>query len=87
MDLPSYYFDPKYFFSPVLNFKKMMLETLCLGQKYNKPLIPILQRTHTPDVRREIAQILSEKKVPVFGDPLEVIPLLPIISRYARKMD
>ena len=85
MDLPSYYFDPKYFFSPVVNFKKMMIETLCLGQKYDKPLIPILQRTHTPDVRREIAQILTEKKVPVFGDPLEVVPLLPIISHYARK--
>jgi hypothetical protein len=56
-----------------------------LGQKYGKPLIPILQRTHTPDVRREIAQILAKVKVPIFGDPLEVIPLLPIISRYARK--
>ena len=87
MDLPSYYFDPEYFFSPVINFKEMMIETLCLGQKYGKPLIPILQRTHTPDVRREIAQILAEKKVPIFGEPLEVIPLLPIISRYARKRD
>ena len=85
MDLPSYYFDPKYFFSPVINFNEMMIETLCLGHKYNKPLIPILQRTHTPDVRREIAQILAKKKVPLFGDPLEVIPLLPIISRYALK--
>ncbi|MCJ7651921.1 MAG: CoA-binding protein [Candidatus Lokiarchaeota archaeon] len=87
MDLPSYYFDPEYFFSPVINFKEMMIETLCLGQKYGKPLIPILQRTHTPDVRREIEQILVEKKVPIFGEPLEVIPLLPIISRYARKRD
>jgi len=85
MDLPSYYFDPQYFFSPDTNFRKMMIETLCLGQKYGKPLIPILQRTHTPDVRREIAQILAKVKVPIFGDPLEVIPLLPIISRYARK--
>jgi acyl-CoA synthetase (NDP forming) len=85
LDLPSYYFDPEYFFSPVINFKEMMIETLCLGQKYGKPLIPILQRTHTPEVRREIAKILSEKKVPVFGEPLEVIPLLPVISRYARK--
>lgn len=87
MDLPSYYFDPEYFFSPVINFKEMMIETLCLGQKYGKPLIPILQRTHTPDVRREIAKFLAEKKVPIFGEPLEVIPLLPIISRYARKRD
>ena len=85
MDLPSFYFDPKYFFSPINKFKEMMIETLCLGQKYGKPLIPILQRTHTSEVRREIARILSKKKVPIFGDPLEVVPLLPIISRYARK--
>ncbi|MBY9004360.1 MAG: CoA-binding protein [Candidatus Lokiarchaeota archaeon] len=85
MDLPSYYFDPTYFFNPVNNFKEMMIETLCLGQKYGKPIIPILQRTHTPDIRREIAKILIENKVPIFGEPLEVIPLLPIISRYAKK--
>ncbi|MHA1670384.1 MAG: CoA-binding protein [Promethearchaeota archaeon] len=85
MDLPSFYFDPKYFFNPINKFKEMMIETLCLGQKYGKPLIPILQRTHTSELRREIARILSEKKVPVFGDPLEVVPLLPIISRYSRK--
>ncbi|MHA1454583.1 MAG: CoA-binding protein [Promethearchaeota archaeon] len=87
MDLPSYYFDPEYFFSPVINFKEMMIETLCLGHKYGKPIIPILQRTHTPDIRREIAKILIEKKVPVFGEPPEVIPLLPIISSYASKKD
>lgn len=85
MDLPSYYFDPKYFFSPVSNFKEMMIEAMCMGKKYDKPLIPILQRTHTPDVRREIAHLLAKKKVPIFGDPLEVIPVLPIVSRYALK--
>ena len=85
MDLPSYYFDPKYFFSPVLDFKEMMIETLCLGKKYGKPLIPILQRTHTPNIQRQIARTLAEKKVPVFGDPMEVIPLLSIINQYKKK--
>jgi acyl-CoA synthetase (NDP forming) len=84
MDLPSYYLDPNYFFSPVVNFRKIMIETLCLGQKYGKPLIPILQRTHTPEIRREIGNILSKRKVPIYGEPLEIIPLLPIITRYAR---
>jgi acyl-CoA synthetase (NDP forming) len=84
MDLPSYYLDPNYFFSPVVNFRKIMIETLCLGQKFGKPLIPILQRTHTPEIRREIGNILSKRKVPIYGEPLEIIPLLPIITRYAR---
>jgi len=47
MDLPSYYFDPRYFFTPIQNFEEIIIETLCLGHKYNKPLIPIIQRTHT----------------------------------------
>jgi acyl-CoA synthetase (NDP forming) len=84
MDLPSFYLDPKYFFSPVTNFKEMMIETMSLGQKYGKPLIPILQRTHTPEIRREIGNILSKRKVPIYGEPLEIIPLLPIITRYAK---
>ena len=84
MDLPSFYLDPKYFFSPVINFKEIMIETLCLGQKYGKPLIPILQRTHTPKIRREIGNILSKRKVPIYGEPLEIIPLIPIITRYAK---
>jgi acyl-CoA synthetase (NDP forming) len=84
MDLPSFYLDPKYYFSPVTNFKEIMIGTLCLGQKYGKPLIPILQRTHTPEIRREIGNILSKRKVPIYGEPLEIIPLIPIITRYAK---
>ena len=85
MDLPSYYFDPEYFFTLVVDFRKMMIETLSLGKKYDKPLIPILQRTHTPEIRREVGKILAQRKVPIYGEPLEIIPLLPIISRYASK--
>ena len=85
MDLPSYYFDPKYFFTPTQNFEEIVIETLCLGHKYNKPLIPIIQRTHTPEERRRVSKILAAKKVPIFGDPLEVIPLLPKISEYYLK--
>jgi acyl-CoA synthetase (NDP forming) len=82
MDLPSYYFDRRYYFNPTYNIEEIMIETLCLGHKHDKPLIPIIQRTHTPEKRRDVAKILTAKKVPIFGDPMEVIPLLPIISNY-----
>ena len=85
MDLPSYYFDARYFFTPTHNFEEILIETLCLGHKYNKLLIPIIQRTHTPEERRRVSKILAAKKVPIFGDPLEVIPLLPKISDYFMK--
>ncbi len=85
MDLPSYYFDHRYYFNPTHNIEEIMLETLCLGHKHNKPLIPIIQRTHTPEKRRQVAKILTAKKVPIFGDPMEVIPLLPKISEYYLK--
>ena len=85
MDLPSYYFDPRYFFTPTQNFEEIIIETLCLGHKHNKPLIPIIQRTHTPEERRRVSKILAANKVPIFGDPMEVIPLLPKISEYYKK--
>lgn len=82
MDLPSYYFDQRYFFSRNPNFREVILDTLRLGHKLNKPLIPIIQRTHTPVERRNAAKILAADKVPIFGDPMEVIPLLPKITEY-----
>ena len=82
MDLPSYYFDPRYFFSRNPNFREVILDTFRLGKKYDKPLIPIIQRSHTPEERRNVAKILAVDKVPIFGDPMEVIPLLPKISEY-----
>jgi acetyltransferase len=85
MDLPSYYFDPRYFFTPTNNFENILIETLSFGHKYNKPLIPIIQRTHTPEQRRRVSKILAAKKVPIFGDPLEVIPLLPKLSEYYKR--
>jgi hypothetical protein len=62
-----------------------MLNSLCLGHKHKKPVIPVIQRLNRPEDRERIVQYLAEKKVPVFGDPLEFIPLLPKISNYKRK--
>jgi hypothetical protein len=86
MDLPSWYFDPEYSITSAENFEVDMLEALNLGHKHNKPLIPILERAHRPDQSDRISRVLAKKKVPVFGNPLEFIPLLPKITNYKRKL-
>jgi len=86
MDLPSWYFDPEYFITPAENFEVDMLEAFNLGHKHNKPLIPILERAHRPEESYRISRLLAKKRVPVFGDPLEFIPLLPKITNYKKKL-
>ena len=85
MDFPSWYFSYEFFITPDKNYEKTIIETLCLGHKYNKPLIPIIQPANTQNEQARISRILAQKKVPVFRDPLEVIPLLPLISNYIKK--
>jgi acyl-CoA synthetase (NDP forming) len=87
MDFPSWYFSYEFFITPEKDYEKNILDALSLGHKYDKPLIPIIQRANTPDEQSRISRLLAEKKVPVFGDPLEVIPLLPKISRYKKKLN
>lgn len=86
MDLPSWYFDPEYSITSAENFEVDMLEALNLGHKHNKPLIPILESAHRPDQSNRISRLLAKKRVPVFGDPLEFIPLLPKITNYKKKL-
>ncbi|GAI45713.1 unnamed protein product, partial [marine sediment metagenome] len=86
MDLPSWYFDPEYFIIHDDSFETNILQALSLGHKYKKPLIPIIERAHRPDESNRISRILAKKKVPVFSDPLEFIPLLPKISNYKKKL-
>jgi hypothetical protein len=63
-----------------------MIEALSLGHKHRKPLFAIIQRVNCPEDRARVFQKLNERKVPVFGDPLEFIPLLPKISKFANKI-
>ncbi|MHA1326844.1 MAG: CoA-binding protein [Promethearchaeota archaeon] len=86
MDLPSYYFDQKYSFRKDSDFEKNLIDTMCLGHVHGKSLIPIIQETHCPDMAIRIRHILREKKVPVFKQPLEVIPLLAKITNYYKKL-
>ncbi|MFX0058333.1 MAG: CoA-binding protein [Candidatus Hodarchaeota archaeon] len=87
MDFPSWYFSYEFFITPEKDYEKNILEALSSAHKYNKPLIPIIQRANTPDEHTRISRLLAKKKVPVFGDPLEIIPLLTKISDYKKKLN
>ncbi len=81
IDLPAWFFNTDYLFRKDRYFEPIIIKAFGLGHKYHKPLIPIIQRVNCPEDRIRIVRKLNEKKIPVFGDPLEVIPLLPKISR------
>ena len=86
IDMPSFYLTPIFSRSRYnQSFEAKMIESLSLGHKYNKPIIPIIQRLNRPKDRERVYNKLVEKKVPMFGDPLEFIPLLCKISEYKRK--
>ncbi|MHA1726197.1 MAG: hypothetical protein ACTSXH_15395, partial [Promethearchaeota archaeon] len=86
MDLPCWYFNPDFYILPDNKLEKNLIKTFNLGHVYDKPLIPIIQRANFPKHRQRICSILHDKKIPVFGDPLEVIPLLPKITNYSKKI-
>ncbi len=86
LDMPSFYLTPVLKSRDNQDFESNMIESLKLGHKHNKPLIPIIQRLNNPEERESISKKLIERKVPVSGDPLEFIPLLTKISEYKRRM-
>ncbi|MBY8992119.1 MAG: CoA-binding protein [Candidatus Lokiarchaeota archaeon] len=87
LDMPSFYLTPVFTRSRYnTSFESIMIESLSLGHKYNKPVIPIIQRLNRPDDRERVRNILIEKKVPVFGVPDEFIPILRKISEYKKKL-
>ncbi|MFO8017300.1 MAG: CoA-binding protein [Promethearchaeia archaeon] len=85
MDLPSWYFNMDYHLKKDESFEPNMIENLTLGHKYNKPLFPIIQRVNCPEDRRRVTKKLAANNVPVFGEPLEFIPVLEKINDIQRK--
>jgi len=85
LDLPSWYFNQDFHLRKNPEFEKLMIEAFSLGKKYKKILIPIIQRAICREDRARVYKELTEKKVPVFGDPLEFIPLLSKISKYTQR--
>jgi hypothetical protein len=66
------------------NFEDGHIETTTLGYKHNKPLIVIVQKHNSPVEQERLIKKLAERKIPCFSDPLQVLPLLPKISKYTR---
>jgi acetyltransferase len=88
IDMPSFYLTPIFSRSRYnQSFESKMIESFNLAHKHNKPIIPIIQRLNRPKDRERVYFKLVEKKVPMFGDPLEFIPLLKKISDYKRKQE
>jgi len=84
LDLPSWYFSVDFHLRKDSTFEPNMINCLSLGHKHSKPIIPIIQRVNCPEDRERVIKKLNKRKVPVFGDPLEFIPLLPKISKCKR---
>ncbi|MFW9818456.1 MAG: CoA-binding protein [Candidatus Thorarchaeota archaeon] len=87
LDLPSFYLTTVFNSVDNQTFETSIIEALNLGHKHNKPLIPIIQRMNRSEERVRISNKLNKINIPVFGDPLEVIPLLSKISNYKRRLD
>ena len=83
MDLPSFYLNTGYQPGRTPIMEKKIIEIMSLGHSYKKPIIPIIQRTNSPEHRSRVIEILNEKKIPVFNQPLEFLSLLPKISKCA----
>jgi acetyltransferase len=85
MDMPSWYFNPKYYITRDTDFNENIEKVFKLGLKHKKPVFPIIQKAHCPEESFKIARNLVKFKVAVFGDPLEFIPLLSKISKFKSK--
>ena len=87
VDLPGFYLtlSPRVKESKV--FFKIMLESLNLGHKHNKPLILIMQHLTRPKIINDLLTKIKDNKITIFGDPQEFLPLLPKISNFNEKLD
>jgi len=87
LDLPGFYLTLPPRIQDPSAFLNVVLESLELGHKHKKPLIVITQHLTRPKNIDEFLINLKEKNIPVFGDPLEFLPLLPKISNFKSNID
>ena len=86
MDMPSWYFDHKYYITRDTHFNENIEKVFKLGLKHHKPLFPIIQRAHCPEESHRMAKQLAKSKIALFENPLDFIPLLSKISNFKRKL-
>ena len=84
LDLPGFYLTLPPRIQDPAAFLNVVLESLNLGHQHQKPLIVITQHLTRPRTIDPLLKDLKEKNIPVFGDPLEFIPLLPKISEFEK---
>ena len=87
MDLPGFYLTLPPRIKDSKGFFKIVLESLTLGHKHNKPLILITQHLTRPKAVKKFLAKVKERKIPVFGDPHEFLPLLPRISNFKKRLE
>ena len=85
MDLPGFYLTLPPRIKDTQAFFNVVLESLTLGHKHNKPLILITQHLTRPKTIYDFLTKIKENKISIFGDPQEFLPLLPKITKYKNK--
>jgi len=87
IDLPGFYLTLPPRIKDTEAFFKIVLESLTLGHKHNKPLILITQHHTRPKTINDFLTNVIDNKITIFGDPQEFLPLLPRISNFNEKLN
>jgi acyl-CoA synthetase (NDP forming) len=87
IDLPGFYLELPSRIKDSEEFLNLILESLSLGHKHNKPLILIMQHLTRQKNINDFLTKIKENKITIFGDPQEFLPLLPRISKFNQKLD
>ncbi len=87
LDLPGFYLTLPPRIQDPTAFLNIVLNSLSLGHTHQKPLIVITQHLTRPKIINEFLMELKQRNIPLFGDPLEFIPLLSKISNFKERVD
>ncbi|MFW9950991.1 MAG: CoA-binding protein [Candidatus Thorarchaeota archaeon] len=85
MDLPGFYLTLPPRIKDTQAFFNVVLESLTLGHKHNKPLILITQYLTRPKTINDFLTKIIKNKITIFGDPQEFLPIIPKIAKYMNK--
>ena len=83
LDLPGFYISiPPRHRDKNGAFQTQVLNILKLAHKHKKPIILLLQHLTRSEKINDFTNQVKENNIPLFGDPMEFIPLLHKISEY-----
>ncbi|GAG70325.1 unnamed protein product [marine sediment metagenome] len=87
IDLPGFYLTLPVRIKDSEAFFNLTLESLSLGHKHKKPLILITQHLTRPNTLNDFLTKIKEKKIAIFGDPQEFLPILPKITNFNERLE